>query len=71
MDTQDYSIKVTQVKQQNDINQLGKVVPMIIVTYTIGAHGPFTESWPKSEYNPATVKAFLQQQQQAIQQTVS
>lgn len=32
-----------------------KAVPHMVVTFTVGTHGPFTETFPKAGFDPNTV----------------
>lgn len=33
----------------------GKTEPYMVVTFKVGTHGPFTETFPKATFDPATV----------------
>lgn len=54
-------VLVTKIAQSSAIDHFGHTIPTVTVTYTVGKHGPFTETYPKAGFDPNTVKADLQQ----------
>ncbi len=60
MGTDDYKVMVTKISQGTAADKFGKLEPTINVSYTVGSHGPFTESYPKATYDPAKMKMDLQ-----------
>ena len=71
MGNDDYKIMVTKVAQGSAADHFGKIEPTIIVSYTVGSHGPFTEVYPKATYDPAQMKRDLQAAADKIRQATS
>lgn len=51
---------VTKVTQQNTLNAAGQIVHSIVLTYTVGPHGPFTLVTTGTEIANGQAKAKLQ-----------
>lgn len=52
------NLQVSSIREVNQMNpDTGKVEPFIVVTFKVGAHGPFTETFLKSGFDPNTVNA--------------
>ena len=48
---------ITQTTQVNPQTRASE--PYMVVTFKVGNHGPFQESWPKASFDPAAVNARL------------
>jgi len=48
------------VKQENQIDGNGKTVSHIVVTFFVGTHGPFTQTFPLATFDPGQVQQALQ-----------
>ena len=44
-------VKVTKLSQVQGIGQDGRPMDMIAVQWTIGTHGPFTDTFPKAGFD--------------------
>lgn len=50
--------KITSIKEAVAVDPATqKAVPHMVVTFTVGNHGPFTESFLKSTFDPNGVNA--------------
>jgi len=48
------------LREVNQINPAtGRIEPYIVVSFKVGTHGPFTESFLKSTFDPAGMNARL------------
>ncbi len=68
MNGNDYKVLVQSVRESNSFDLLGKSVPIVTVTYMVGDHGPFTEQWPKPDFNAQAAKLKLQQMADQLRQ---
>lgn len=49
-------LKITSIKESMQVNPATRAAePYMVVTFNVGTHGPFQESFPKSSFDPATV----------------
>jgi hypothetical protein len=60
---------IIRISQEQLQGATGKLEPMIRVDFKVGDHGPFTEHFPKTGYNPAAVAQSLNTFAQQIEQT--
>lgn len=44
-------IKIVKVTEERPIGPEGKVMPEVVLTFTVGTHGPFTERGTKAEFD--------------------
>jgi hypothetical protein len=44
-------VKVTKISETNNIGASGKPEQQIAVTWVLGTHGPFTETFPKATFD--------------------
>jgi hypothetical protein len=52
--------QVTGIREVNQLNpDTGRIEPYMVVNFKVGAHGPFTESFLKSTFDPNGVNARL------------
>ncbi len=56
----DLSPKVTRVRQGIILNPDGSATQQVTVDYTIGQHGPFQVTMPKSDFTADKAKAEMQ-----------
>lgn len=54
------------VAERTRFDRNNQAVPMVVVTYYLGSHGPFTLEYKKSEYNYNTVLADVDKVRQNI-----
>ena len=48
--------KITSIREAMQMNPATRVAePYMVVTFTVGTHGPFQESFLKSSFDPAQV----------------
>ncbi len=59
--TPDYTVKIQSIKEQNGAGAGGHIEPQMLVTFTVGQHGPFTKTFPKQGFDPTTAKSELAQ----------
>lgn len=50
---------ITKMSQTTMADAHSRMVPAIAVNYTVGNHGPFTETFPLSGFTPQAVKERL------------
>jgi hypothetical protein len=52
-----------QIQSIREVQQLnptsGKVEPFMVVSFKVGAHGPFTEAFAKATFDPNSINARL------------
>lgn len=49
-------LKITSIKEAMQVNPATRAAePYMVVTFTVGTHGPFQESFLKSTFDPSTV----------------
>lgn len=49
-------LKITSIREAMQVNPATRVAePYMVVTFTVGTHGPFQESFLKSSFDPSTV----------------
>jgi hypothetical protein len=58
--TSDLNPKVTGVQEVVTLTGQGAVLPQVRVTFTVGAHGPFTITLPRAEFSAAAVRAEME-----------
>lgn len=51
---------VTKVTQQNTLGPGGQIMPSIVITYTVGTHGPFTLVTNQNEIAQGIAKQKMQ-----------
>jgi hypothetical protein len=52
--------QILAIREVNQVNpQTGKLEPYMAVQFKSGAHGPFTETFPKAGFDPATINTRL------------
>ena len=50
--------QIMSIREVNQANpETGRIEPHMQVTFKVGAHGPFLESFPKAGFDPHTVNA--------------
>ena len=48
--------QISSIKEAMQINPATKAAePYMVVTFTVGTHGPFQESFPKTGFDPSQV----------------
>lgn len=53
-------VKIQSFREVNQSNpQTQKLEPYVVVTYMVGTHGPFQESFPKAGFDPTTINSKL------------
>ncbi|MFZ1009331.1 MAG: hypothetical protein WAN65_20990 [Candidatus Sulfotelmatobacter sp.] len=52
--------KVTNVREQNSLGANGKITKVIVLTYTVGAYGPFTLTTNAQELSSGAATAAMQ-----------
>jgi hypothetical protein len=70
MDANDFKPQITKVIQTSELDHFMHAVQMIQVTYMIGGHGPFTDSFPAGSYTVDQARAKILARQQQVQATV-
>jgi len=54
------SLQNVSMREVNQINpDTGRIEPYIVVSFKVGAHGPFSESFLKSTFDPNGMNARL------------
>jgi hypothetical protein len=52
--------QVTGIREVNQLNpETGKIEPYMVVSFKVGTHGPFAESFLKATFDPNGVNARL------------
>lgn len=52
--------QVSSIREVNQLNpETGKIEPYMIVSFKVGTHGPFTEAFLKSTFDPNGINARL------------
>lgn len=52
--------QIQSIREANQLNPAtGKVEPYMVVTFKVGTHGPFTESFPKAGFDPNHINGKL------------
>jgi hypothetical protein len=51
--------RVTKVSETDGLDANGRLQKMIVVTYTVGEHGPFTAQFTKDEFAAGAVQGKL------------
>lgn len=59
---------IKKISQTTTADANGRAIPAIAVEYTVGSHGPFTETFPKTEFTAQTVAAKLAEVANHIEQ---
>jgi hypothetical protein len=54
MNAQD--VKVTKIIEEAPIGTNGIVTRQVVITFTVGAHGPFSERFDKATFDPAAAR---------------
>ncbi len=68
MGPNDYKVMVTKVAETTGFDHTGKAATLVRVDYTIGENGPFSETWPKADFNAQAAKLKLQQMADQLRQ---
>ena len=72
MDPQGLDVHDVTSKQVPIVNrQTGQMMMAYQVTYSIGAHGPFTDTYPPGTYTKDAVVANIQRQIQILRQVAN
>ena len=53
----DYTTKIQSIREGAVLGENGKSEAKIIVTFSVGAHGPFTLNFPKDGFDPIKARA--------------
>lgn len=54
-------LKITSIREAMQVNPATRAAePYMVVTFTVGSHGPFQESFLKSTFEPSTVNTKVQ-----------
>ena len=53
--------KITRVMEVTDLGDNGRAVPHVRLEFTVGPHGPFSITLPKTGYTAAGANAKIQQ----------
>lgn len=64
----DYTPKVAKVQEQPMLQPDGTVVNTVVVSYTIGAHGPFTASFVAKDFTADAARKVMSERAQTLQQ---
>jgi hypothetical protein len=52
------TLQIASIREVNQMNPDTRMVePYMVVTFKVGAHGPFTESFLKADFDPHTVNS--------------
>jgi len=50
--------QIMSIREVNQTNpETGRIEPHMVVTFKVGAHGPFMENFPKAGFDPHAVNA--------------
>jgi len=55
----DGKVTITKISELPGIDAGGKPIQNVVVQFTVDSHGPFTETFPKSSFDPLTAKQKL------------
>lgn len=47
-------VKVLKVTESSQLGASGRPEATVTITFTVGTHGPFSESFPKATFDPAS-----------------
>lgn len=62
--------KITKIEQQTVFDQENRPVDAYILTFNVGAHGPFKVTCPAADYTGAAGKAAVEKRATEIRNTV-
>jgi len=52
--------QISSIREVNQLNPAsGKIEPFMVVSFKVGTHGPFTEAFLKSSFDPNGINARL------------
>ena len=52
--------QIASIREVNQVNpDTGKIEPFMVVTFKVGTHGPFSEAFLKSTFDPNGINARL------------
>jgi hypothetical protein len=63
----DLTMKITRVTEESALAADRTVQTVIRVDFTVGAHGPFTERFPKTAFSPESARAKLDEFARGLQ----
>lgn len=55
----DGKVTITRILEQTGMDAAGKPQQNVVVQFSVDAHGPFTETFPKASFDPLTAKQKL------------
>lgn len=56
---QEQPVTITSIREVQVATAQGRLEPHMVVSFTVGKHGPFTEEWPKAAFDANAVNAKL------------
>ena len=58
---QDYTVKIQSISETNGPSLNGQFEKQMLVTFMVGSHGPFTQTFPAAGFDPNMAKSALAQ----------
>jgi hypothetical protein len=49
-------VKITKISEESSIGANGQMVRQVVITFTVGTHGPFTERLDRANFDPAAAR---------------
>jgi ribosomal protein L15 len=66
--TNTWDVQIKQIKEGVGAGASGQIENQVQVQFMVGAHGPFTQNFPKAGFDPVKAKAELTEFAQKLQQ---
>lgn len=57
----DYTVKIQTIAETNGTSANGQFEKQMLVTFMVGNHGPFTQTFPAAGFDPNMAKSALAQ----------